>query len=135
MHQEIPKLNNAATPVYVAPAPATNPSGGIADTANPASPAPPDARPAAGAGDALRTEADRVRDKYKSIGDSQHHTFGDPNAPAAPNFNAGLPPGALKPPPAPVAAPPKEPAPAPETPAAAARRKNQAAGGPGGGQN
>jgi len=139
VHQDIPKLNNAATPVYVAPppgaAPATNPSATTADPASPTSSAPPNARPAAGAGDDLRTEADRVRDKYKSIGDSQHHTFGDPNAPSAPNFNAGLPPSALKPPPAPVAAPPKEVAPAPETPAAAARRKNQAAGGPGGGQN
>jgi rod shape-determining protein MreC len=143
VHEDIPKLTNAATPVYVAPSPATAPTangaapqpGATPDPANPVNPATPDARPAAGAADGLRTEADRVRDKYKSIGDSQHHTFGDPKAAAAPNFNAGLPPNALKPPPAASAAPPKEAAPVPETPAAATRHKNQAAGGPGGGQN
>jgi rod shape-determining protein MreC len=151
VHEEIPQLpavNGPGTngPVYVAPAPpapaaaapaATGPAN--LDATNPDATRPDPTKPGAikpaapGELGQPRTEADRVRDKYKAIGDSQHHVFGDPNAPSAPNFNAGLPASALKPGAAP-AQPPKAGSPAPESPSDAARRKNQVNGGPGGGQ-
>lgn len=116
VHQDIPTTPPANQPVYVAPAP-PGPSGQAADPQ--AAAAPPG------------TEADRLRQQYKVIGDTQNHIYGaggpgskppdftrlnDPNSGAAPAANkppAGVvPPAAARPGvpgPQPPAAPPKTP--------------------------
>jgi len=68
VHQEIPDAPAANQPVYIAPnpPPAAAP-GGQQQT---------DAAPGAG-GAPQGTDADRLRQVYKSVGDAQHYTFGD----------------------------------------------------------
>lgn len=60
VHQSIPEVEVAQTPVYMAPPPP--PEEGAAQ-----------AEPVAGAG----TDADRLLRRYKAIGDAQGHTFGE----------------------------------------------------------
>ncbi len=88
VHQEIPKTPPSNQPVYIAPAPppSTAPppeSGASGATGSTA---------ATGAAAATGTEADRLRARYKAIGDAQNHTFGV-GLPGSkpPNFNLGVP--------------------------------------------
>jgi rod shape-determining protein MreC len=98
IHQQIPDLPVANPTVHLLPPPP-------ADN--------PDAVPAAPTSSAPGTDADRLRERYKAIGESQGHTFGE-GLPGSkpPDFNK--PP---TPPPAqtPAAAPATKPAPSPPT--------------------
>ena len=76
--------------VYIGPpvpgSPSPAPAAPTGTSATPASANPPAAQeppPSAPAG-ALRTEADRLLDKYRKIGEAQNHTYG---AGGVPNFN------------------------------------------------
>jgi rod shape-determining protein MreC len=82
VHQEIPKAPPANQPLYIAPPPPTSQS------ASPDASAPG----ATGAASATGTEADRLRARYKAIGDAQNHVFGE-GLPGSkpPNFNLALP--------------------------------------------
>jgi rod shape-determining protein MreC len=64
VHQEIPELKTAAQPIYLAPP-------------VPAAPGEAQAAPAGAPRTALTTEADKLREQYKEIGDQQGHKFGD----------------------------------------------------------
>jgi rod shape-determining protein MreC len=134
VHQEIPETPAVMQPVYVAPPP----PGASPNGSQPAQPVDP-----------AGTEADRLESAYKSLGQTQGHTFGD-NTPGqkAPDFTkVGQPaatgttspaPGTAPPAAAPpVGAPAATPGAAPQKggPPDATRRSNQAAGGPPGGQN
>ncbi|MBI2680010.1 MAG: rod shape-determining protein MreC [Candidatus Solibacter usitatus] len=83
VHQEIPdgKSTGADAPVYLAPPPPAAP-----DTENPSA-ASPTAAPA-GAAPVIGTDADRLRERYKEIGEAQKHKFGE-GAPGTkpPDFN------------------------------------------------
>ena len=86
VHQPIPEAQNASAPVYVAP--------------------PPPRRYACRnllAAQPVGTEADRLRERYKEIGEAQNHKFGE-GLPGSkpPDFNLKVPPGG-----APAAAAPK----------------------------
>jgi rod shape-determining protein MreC len=94
VHQPIPDLP-VETPVYIAPPPP-------AAEAEKAPPQPPGGN----------TEADRLLQRYKAIGEAQNHKFGE-NTPGSKPVNFNIP---LPPPGAPAAAPTAAPAP----PAAAA---------------
>lgn len=91
VHQEIPdgKSTAADAPVYLAPPPPAAP-----DAENP-SPGPATGPAATTTG----TEADRLRERYKEIGEAQHHKFGE-GVPGSkpPDFNLKVerptPPGA-----------------------------------------
>jgi rod shape-determining protein MreC len=88
VHQEIPELKAAAQPIYLAPP----------------VPAAPEAQaaPAGAPRTALTTEADKLREQYKEIGDQQGHKFGDnPPGSKPADFNLAL-------------RPVEEPAPAPK---------------------
>lgn len=94
VHQAIPETPPANQPVYLAPPPpATQPAPAAPDSSNPgAQPTPSTGLPNKG------TEADKLRDIYKSVGDAQNHTFGvgGPGAKPADFKNlpaAPLPPG------------------------------------------
>lgn len=120
VHQEIPENAPANQPVYLTPSvPSGAPAPGSAGVQPPAAPA-------------VSTEADKIRNMYKAIGEAQSHTFGE-GLPGSkpPDFNIKLPPAGTvqpAPPAAPAAAPP------PSTkPPDAARHANQAAGAPSGG--
>ena len=80
VHQEIPKTPPSNQPVYIAPpvAPA-----GSADSG---------ATGSTGATAGTGTEADRLRTRYKAIGDAQNHIFGE-GLPGSkpPNFNLAAP--------------------------------------------
>ena len=79
VHQEIPELKTASGPIYVAPPP-PRPPGEAAQAA-----------PAGGPGNtpAFATDADRLHEQYKEIGDAQNHRFGDnPPGTKAVDFNA-----------------------------------------------
>jgi rod shape-determining protein MreC len=93
VHQQIPEAAVPNSTVHLLPPP----------------PADPGATPAAPLAAAPGTEADRLRDRYKAIGDAQGHKFGE-GGPGAkpPDFNAPLP---ATPAPAPPAAPVRAPAP------------------------
>jgi len=104
VHQTIPDAPPANQPVYIAPAPPaaatsapTEPDSDV--TANPAQPS--------------GTEADKLRSIYKSVGDSQKHTFGAGLPGSKPPDFTKLPSAPLKPgaPATPAAAPPKSAAP------------------------
>lgn len=125
--QEIPKQTAAAAqPVYIAPQAAAS----TAQTPETAAPAP------------ASTEADKLREHYRQLGEAQNHNFGE-GGPGSkpPDFNMKLPAGGAAAPAPKPAAPATPPAAAPgrgQPPAAAnpaqtspARRANQAAG-PGG---
>jgi len=105
VHQEIPDGKSTGTDarVYLAPPPPAVP-----DAENPSA-----AAPAAPAGKAVGTDADRLRERYKEIGDAQKHKFGEgPPGSKPPDFNLKIekptPPVATNPapPPAASAAPP-----------------------------
>jgi rod shape-determining protein MreC len=90
VHQPIPEAQlPAASEVYVAP-PAEPPKApapmvpGSTPPATPGTAEPAQQTPSAG----LQTDADRLRDRYKRIGDAQGHTFGE-GTPGSkpPNFN------------------------------------------------
>jgi rod shape-determining protein MreC len=106
VHQQIVELKTSTAPVYLAPplpaAPA-EPSG-AATGANPAA-----------AKNVLATDADRMREHYKQVGDAQNHKFGE-GLPGSkpPDFNLQVKPGD-KPAAAAAAAPPKTPAVKPQT--------------------
>jgi rod shape-determining protein MreC len=101
VHGQIPDVETAAAPgMYLlppveAPKPAApvTPVAGAAGTA----PAVTDTQPER---PALMTDADRLRERYKRIGEAQNHPFGEPSRP--PNFNlnpdAARPSGATAPP-------------------------------------
>src|SRR5258708_4454003 len=93
VHQEVPEMPGAGAAVHLQSPPPDDPSA-RAQT--------PSTSGAAG------TEADRLRDRYKAIGDAQGHKFGE-GGPGAkpPDFNAPLPPAV------PVAKP-AQPAPTPQ---------------------
>jgi rod shape-determining protein MreC len=111
-HQQIPELPVANPTVHLLPPP----------------PADPTAAPAAPASAAPGTDADRLRDRYKAIGESQNHKFGE-GLPGAkpPDFNAPVTapinkPAASPPAPNPATAPATKPTPNPP-PAGAATRQ------------
>jgi rod shape-determining protein MreC len=86
-HQELPEAQTASPDVYVAPAPPSQ----AADDGNEPKPA--------GAG----TEADRLRERYRAVGETQRHKFGE-GAPGSrpPDFTAL---GTSSPPPKPPSSP------------------------------
>jgi rod shape-determining protein MreC len=94
VHQEIPdgKSTGADAPVYLAPPPPAAP-----DAENPSA-----GSPTGPAATATGTEADRLRERYKEIGDAQHHRFGE-GVPGSkpPDFNLKVerptPPGGTNP--------------------------------------
>lgn len=89
VHQQIPDLQPTATPVYLTPPPPPDPSEGAQ---GPGSRTP-------------GTEADRLRDRYRAVGDAQGHRFGE-GTPGSrvPDFSAVTAPA--KPAPRPPAAEP-----------------------------
>jgi len=118
VHQDIPETTPGLQPMFIGNPPA-NPT-----TTQPVQPAGPGG-----------TEADRLEQAYKSLGQAQGHDYGDNPIGTKPiDFSKmGTPAGAA--PPAKGPAAPTSPATPPNAPPDAARRNNQAAGGPGGGQN
>ena len=85
VHQEIPDVKTAAAPIYLAP-PA--PADGTA------APAQTGATGGANANSGLVTDADKMREHYKEIGDAQNHRFGDnPPGTKAVDFNLEPKPG------------------------------------------
>ncbi len=90
VHQEIPNTPPTNQPVYIAPAPPA-PAGGPELGAPGATGTT--AAPATG------TEADRLRARYKAVGDAQNHVFGE-GLPGSkpPNFNLALPSSGATPP-------------------------------------
>jgi rod shape-determining protein MreC len=77
VHQEIPELKTSAAPVYLAPPPPATPADAQTPPAPGSNPAPQTA-----------TEADRLREHYKEVGDAQNHKFGDnPPGSKPPDFN------------------------------------------------
>jgi rod shape-determining protein MreC len=98
VHQQIPELPNAASAIHLQSAPPRD------DSAPPAAAASPANTPG--------TDADRLRERYKAVGDAQGHIFGE-GAPGSkpPDFNLPLPatPPAPKPTPVPAAKPPANP--------------------------
>ena len=79
VHQEIPDVKTASAPIYLAPPPAR--------ASGEAAPAP--VTGGANNAPALATDADRLREHYKEIGDAQGHRFGDnPPGAKAVDFNA-----------------------------------------------
>jgi rod shape-determining protein MreC len=109
VHQPIPEAQAEAAPgVYIMPAPTTSSApGGREETAG--QPAASVATPA-GTSAALMTDADRLRERYKQLGEAQKHVYGT-GLPGSkpPNFNLDL--NAQKPPSSGAAMPP-----APTTP-------------------
>jgi hypothetical protein len=96
VHELIPELQAPpSTEINILPPPPGD---------SPAQPAP--SAPAEQTGQSLRTDADRVRDKYKRIGESQGFEFGASPGRVA-DFNRPAPPPA--PPPTPETAKPPEP--------------------------
>ncbi|MGA7237989.1 MAG: rod shape-determining protein MreC, partial [Bryobacteraceae bacterium] len=80
VHQEIPKTPPSNQPLYIAPPPPASASPDAGATG------------ATGATSATGTEADRLRARYKAIGDAQNHVFGE-GLPGSkpPNFNLAAP--------------------------------------------
>jgi rod shape-determining protein MreC len=125
VHQEIPETGPGMQPVYIGnPPPAPPASGG-----QPVQPAGPGG-----------TEADRLQQAYKAIGQAQGHDYGDnPPGTKPVDFTKMGTPAGVNPPPkaAPTGTPAGPGTPAvtpPNAPPDAARRNNQAAGGGPGGQ-
>jgi rod shape-determining protein MreC len=122
VHQSIPDTPPGIQPVYIAPPPGGDPKPG---DARPGDAKPTGANPANLQG----TEADRLRQQYKTLGEAQNHTYGDnPPGQKPPDFTKmPMKPGSVPPP---VSSPQTRPA----APADVSRKSNQAAGGgpPGG---
>ncbi len=93
IHQAVPNTPPTSQPVYIAPPPPA------ATTAPEAGASGPTGTTAATG--TTGTEADRLRTRYKAIGDAQNHVFGE-GLPGSkpPNFNMAMP-GAATPAPAP----------------------------------
>jgi rod shape-determining protein MreC len=90
VHQQIPDLPTAATAVHLQSPPPPESSA-------------PQTPPSAKASSASGTDADKLRDRYKAIGEAQRHTYGEGLPGTKPvDFNAPLP-AASPPSPAPVA--------------------------------
>jgi rod shape-determining protein MreC len=94
VHQEVPQVPVASQPVYIAPTlpPEQKPPAAAAAPSTGAPPAP-------------GTEADRLRNAYKAVGDAQNHVFGEglpgskpPDFTKLPGGAAGAAPGASNPP-------------------------------------
>jgi rod shape-determining protein MreC len=105
VHQAIPDTPPTNQPVYIAPAPPATPNAQPAEAQAGAAP------PQSGTG----TEADKLRNAYKSVGETQNYSYGDSGVGArAPDFTK-LPttPGAQ----VPAATPPAAPGGRPVTPA------------------
>ena len=88
VHQTIPEMQTqtASPTIYIGPAVPQDKSAAPVDPNAPAKPL-------------LVTDADRLREKYKSVGDAQHHVFGE-GLPGSkpPDFNMKIPaPGAAPP--------------------------------------
>ena len=96
VHQEIPDVKTAATPIYLAPPP---------PNAAAAAPAQTDAAGGQKANPGLATDADRMREHLKELGDAQGHKFGD-NPPGTKPMDFNLQP-AQKPAPKPTPPAPK----------------------------
>jgi rod shape-determining protein MreC len=105
VHQEIPELPNAGTEVHLQSAP---PPDAVAAGAPVPAPAP---------AASLSTDADRLRERYKAIGDAQGHVFGQ-GAPGSPPPDFNRPPPASPPVPKPVSPPASPPVPKPVLPPA-----------------
>jgi rod shape-determining protein MreC len=92
VHEEIPATPPASQPVYLAPPPPEASKGSTAtdQSGAPSTDASGKAPPS--------TEADRLREHYKALGDAQNHVFGE-NLPGQkpPNFNLPLPAAGAKP--------------------------------------
>jgi len=85
VHQEIPDVKTAAAPIYLAPPPPTE---GAPAPAQTGATSGPNANPG------LATDADKMREHYKEIGDAQGHKFGDnPPGTKAVDFNLQPKPG------------------------------------------
>ena len=104
VHQEIPDIKTAAAPIYLAPPPPTE---GAA--------APPQTGATGGpnANSGLATDADKMREHYKEIGDAQGHKFGD-NPPGTKAVDFNLQPKPAEKPGAASAGAPSAPKPAPK---------------------
>jgi rod shape-determining protein MreC len=91
VHEEIPATPPGNQPFYVAPPPPEAVKSPAAAEGSAAAPGD-----SAGSG-APSTEADRLRARYKAIGDAQNHVFGE-GLPGSkpPNFNLVLPPAGAK---------------------------------------
>lgn len=95
VHQQVPELPNASTTVHLQSAPPSDPAAAVQAPSSSAAPG---------------TDADRLRDRYKAIGESQGHKFGEGGPGAKPaDFNAPIPP-------VPAPKPPATPAPKPPAP-------------------
>jgi rod shape-determining protein MreC len=96
VHQQIPELPNASAAVHLQSAPP-------ADTAAPAA-------AAQSATAAPGTDADRLRDRYRALGEAQGHIFGEGQPGSKPpDFNAPIPAAVPAPKPAPPATAPSAP--------------------------
>jgi rod shape-determining protein MreC len=108
VHQAIPDIKTAAAPIYLAPPP---PNTGETTPAKTGAPGAPNGN------QGLATDADKLREHYKELGDSQGHKFGE-NPPGTKPMDFNVQPGekpAPKPtPPAPKAANTAEPASPPQ---------------------
>lgn len=106
VHQDIPKAPPANQPVYIAPPPPSPGQNSAGAQAAPPQPAP-------------GTEADKLRQEYKAIGEAQNHNFGEGGPGSKPPDFTRLPPesGARVAPPASQSPAP----PAPKAPAAGPR--------------
>jgi rod shape-determining protein MreC len=97
VHRDVPEPQTASSEIYIAPPP-------------PAAPAPAESAPKPAGGG---TEADRLRERYRAVGEAQNHKFGEGLPGSRPPDFTGVDkkPGAAAPPPASAA--PKTPAAAP----------------------
>jgi rod shape-determining protein MreC len=118
VHQQIPEATAESAPgVYIMPPPAVSsirPGGGPATPG--ATAASPESAPA-GTSSALMTDADRLRERYKQLGEAQKHVFGT-GLPGSrpPDFNINL--NQQKPPQSSGATPPGQGSPVAPRPAA-----------------
>jgi rod shape-determining protein MreC len=105
VHQEIPEAAAPSPAVYIGPDPPPDNTQPVTQSGTPDSKQP------------LMTDADRLREKYRAIGEAQNHTFGEGTPGSTPpNFNLPTKPPAPKPESA-IPDPARQPeAPKPETP-------------------
>jgi rod shape-determining protein MreC len=88
VHQAIPEAPVANQPVYIAPPPPAGPSVQGPRGASGATGISGASGATGSAAASGGTEADKLRAKYKAIGDAQNHTFGEgPPGSKPPNFN------------------------------------------------
>src|SRR5437016_887837 len=83
VHQQIPEQPPDAQPVHLQPAPSPEPASADGATATPVQSGP------------NSTDADRLVDRYRRIGEAQKHSYGAPMS--VPNFNLPAPAPAAKP--------------------------------------